>query len=622
MLKTKCPSPRNSTVSSLDSPVKQGEETLHAKHDMQLSLMDSMEYAVTLEDTEYEIIYQNEQAKIASGGDRAGAKCYRAYAGTDRVCDGCPLKEAFRDGKSHISEKVQVLPSGELSFWEITANPIRDGNGRVVAALEIGKNITGRKRSEEKHRIILETALDGFYVLALDGRLLEVNTSYCTMLGYTREELLEMSVFDIEAVETPEEIARHRERVLQRGYDSFETRHRCKDGKEIDVEVSANYIDLDGGQMIVFVRDISERKRAERAMSESERRYRTLVENIPQKIFFKDRNSVYVSCNARYAEDLQLEPAEIEGHTDYDFYPRGLAKKYRADDRRVLESGKTERIEERYIVAGQQRIVETFKTPCIDENGKAVGVLGVFRDITEQRKLERQSREYEIAEARAQELSESHQRLISAQESLRRDIASELHGTVQSRLILLGHRIAALEARARSKRMTRELADIRRSIEDLQNERIRSISHRLFPSILRLGMTAGLESLADEYGSRLPVALRVSNKLRHREQADRKLVADSVKLALYRIAEEALTNISKHALAANEVVVRLSLRDSQIARLVVSSDCPASKAAAPHAGIGLCLMSDYAAAAGGTCTVKNIPGKGTRVTAELPLGGI
>jgi len=442
------------------------------------------------------------------------------------------------------------------------------------------------------------------------------------MVGYTCEELLKMSIPDIEVIDTRKETARHAKKVVEQGYDLFETQHRCKDGKIIDVEVSANYIDLEGGQIVVFVRNITERKRAQQALRESEGRYRILVENIPQKIFFKDKNSVYISCNSNFAEDLQLKPAEISEHTDYDFFPRGLAEKYRADDKRVVESGNTERIEERYIEHGQERTVETFKTPFIDESGKTVGVLGIFHDITKQKETERQSHEREIAAARAQELSKSHQRFISAQESLRKDIASQLHGTVQSRLILLEHKIADLEARARSKWMTKELADIRQKLEELQNEHIRAISHRLFPSILRMGITTGLESLIDEYSAKLPVDLRVNKNLRYREQANRRLIPDNAKLALYRIAEEALTNISKHAAAANNTVVKLSLSDSRILRLTVMDDRPGFNTTSPSTGIGLMLISDYAAAAGGSCTIKNIPGKGTRVTAELPFAGL
>lgn len=619
MMKAKYTSPRNSTDSSLDPSLKQVEETLQAEHNMLLSLMDAMDYTVTIQDTEYNIIYQNEASRIASGGDHLGEKCYRAYEGREKVCDGCPVEEAFKDGKSHILEKQGVLPSGELSFWEITANPIRDAERRVVSCLEIGRNITERKRSEEKHRIILATAIDGFYVVDLDTRLLEVNDSYCKMVGYTREELLKMSIPDIEAIETPEESARHVKNVVEQGYAFFETQHQRKDGKLIDVEISAHYIDVEGGQIVVFVRNITDRKKAEQSLIESEGKYRTLVENIPQKIFFKDKNSVYISCNSNFAEDLQLKPAEFSGHTDYDFYPRDLAEKYRADDKRVIESGNTERIEERYIEHGQERTVETFKAPFIDESGKTVGVLGIFHDITKQKEMERQSRKREIAAARAQELSMSHQRLINAQESLRKDIASQLHGTVQSRLILLEHKIAELEAKARSKRMTKELAAVRRRLEELRNKHIRSISYRLFPSILRLGIATGLESLIDEYSAKLPVNLRVSKKLRDIEQANRKFIPDNVKLALYRIAEEALTNISKHTPAANNIMVNLSLSDSRMLHLTVRDDGPGSNTTSPSPGIGLSLISDYSAAAGGSCTIKSIPGKGTQVIAELSL---
>ncbi|TEU15855.1 MAG: PAS domain S-box protein [Dehalococcoidia bacterium] len=737
MMKAKYTSPRNSTDSSLNSSLKQAEEALQAEHNKLLSLMTAMEYTVTIQDKEYNIIYQNEASRIASGGDHLGEKCYRAYEGREKVCDGCPVEEAFKDGKSHTAERMVVTPSGEVTFWENTANPVRDSAGKTVSCLELAWDITERKRAEEKNRIILATALDGFFVVGLDARLLEVNASYCKMVGYTREELLKMSLADIEAIETPEENAQHIEKVAAQGYDFFETQHQRKDGKIIDVEVSANYIDVEGGQIVVFVRNITERKRAEeknriilataldgffvvgldarllevnasyckmvgytreellkmsladieaietpeenaqhiekvaaqgydffetqhqrkdgkiidvevsvnyidveggqivtfvrnitehklaeQALIESEGKYRTLVENIPQKIFFKDKDSVYISCNSNYAEDLQLKPAEISGHTDYDFYPRDLAEKYRADDKRVFESGNTERIEERYIEHGQERIVETFKAPFIDESGKTVGVLGIFHDITKQKETERQSHEREIAEVRAQELGMSQQRLINAQECLRKDIASQLHGTVQSRLILLGHKIAELEAKARSKRMTKELADVRQRLEELQNEHIRSISHRLFPSILRLGIATGLESLIDEYSAKLPVDLRVSKKLRDREQANRKLIPDNVKLALYRIAEEALTNISKHTPAANNIVVKLSLSDSRILRLTVRDDGPGSNTTSPSTGIGLLLISDYAAVAGGSCTIKSIPGKGTRITAVLPLVGL
>jgi len=132
----------------------------------------------------------------------------------------------------------------------------------------------------------------------------------------------------------------------------------------------------------------SERKLAEENLRQSENKYRTLVENLPQKIFLKDKNSVYVSCNENYARDLKIKPEEIAGKTDYDFYPRELAEKYRADDQRIMRLGNTEDIEERYIQNGRELWVHTVKTPIKDEKGQCIGLLGIFRDITERKKAE------------------------------------------------------------------------------------------------------------------------------------------------------------------------------------------------------------------------------------------
>jgi PAS domain S-box-containing protein len=134
--------------------------------------------------------------------------------------------------------------------------------------------------------------------------------------------------------------------------------------------------------------ELAKRKRVEKALWKSESKYGTLLEHLPQKIFHKDRNSVYVSCNQNYARDLKIKPEEIKGKTDYEFFPKELAKKYRVDDKRIIASGKTEDIEEKYVQDGQEIWVHTAKTPIKDEKGNVIGILGIFWDITEQKRGE------------------------------------------------------------------------------------------------------------------------------------------------------------------------------------------------------------------------------------------
>ncbi|MDD8054228.1 MAG: PAS domain S-box protein, partial [Thermotogota bacterium] len=159
----------------------------------------------------------------------------------------------------------QRRKDGSLIDLEVSVSLLREHGGKMVV---FARDITERKKSEEEQKAILETTPDGFLILDANARAIEVNNAYCTMLGYTRDELLEMSIPNIEAVEKPEDVKNRIQKLLQVGFDRFQTKHRGKDGSLIDVEVSVSLLREHGGKMVVFARDITEQKKAQRALTE------------------------------------------------------------------------------------------------------------------------------------------------------------------------------------------------------------------------------------------------------------------------------------------------------------------------------------------------------------------
>lgn len=142
-----------------------------------------------------------------------------------------------------------------------------------------------RENDEERFKTIVRTAMDSFWLVDTQGHLLDVNDAACKLSGYHREELLTMHVSDLEASETPEETARHIQKTIDCGSDRFETRHRCKNGHIIDVEISANFVALDGGRFFCFLRDISTRKRVD----EEIRLKALLLDNVNDSVFLVDQ---------------------------------------------------------------------------------------------------------------------------------------------------------------------------------------------------------------------------------------------------------------------------------------------------------------------------------------------
>jgi PAS domain S-box-containing protein len=247
------------------------------------------------------------------------------------------------------------------------------------------------KESEEKYRALVETTGTGFVIIDGTGKVVDANNEYVRLSGHkTVSDIIGRSVVEWTAGYEKERNAKEVAKCFRQGFvKNLEIDYVDKAGKITPIEINATVVKSKEGPLIMTLcRDITERKKAEEVLQESESKYRTLLENLPQKIFLKDRASAYIACNEKYARDLKIKPREIAGRTDYDFYPKRLAEKYRADDKRLMDAGKTEDIEEEYIQGGKKVFVHTIKIPVRDEKGKVMGVLGMFWDISGQKKAE------------------------------------------------------------------------------------------------------------------------------------------------------------------------------------------------------------------------------------------
>jgi PAS domain S-box-containing protein len=328
----------------------------------------------------------------------------------------------------YVPQKRKVMGEGDWRPGDELFVPLRDFPGEVMGYLSVDTPFNGFRpdlktiqalemfveaaaarvreiqayqclsENEEKFRSLAEQSPNMIFIFQR-GRVIYANRRCEEIMVYKKEEFYAPD-FDFLTLIAPEDrglvkasVARH---VMGKDVDPYESTIITKEGKKIEAILTTKIISYRGENAILgIITDITERKRAEESLRKSESKYRGLIENLPQKIFLKDKNSIYISCNENYARDLKIKPEEITGKTDYDFYPRELAKKYRGDDQKIIRSGNTENIEERYVQNGREFWVQTVKTPIKDEKGRCVGLLGIFWDITERKKMEEELRKNE-----------------------------------------------------------------------------------------------------------------------------------------------------------------------------------------------------------------------------------
>ena len=166
------------------------------------------------------------------------------------------------------------------------------------------------RAGEEQHRAILLSAMDGFWLADTQGRLLEVNETYCRMSGYSEPELLAMHIPDLETAEAAADTAARIQQIMAQGEDRFETLHRRKDGSVFTVEVSAKYQPADGGSFVVFLRDVTARQQAGEALLQSRQQLRALSARL-ETLREEERTSVAREIHDVLAQALTLLKMDV-----------------------------------------------------------------------------------------------------------------------------------------------------------------------------------------------------------------------------------------------------------------------------------------------------------------------
>ncbi|MDH4186105.1 MAG: PAS domain S-box protein [Nitrospira sp.] len=296
-------------------------------------------------------------------------------------------------------EPIQTKDKG-VRIMHTKKVPIFDADGVPRYLLGLSEDITEHKRieaaqreAEQRYRTLFELAPDSVVLIDQETTaIVEFNENACRQLGYTREEFLRLKVQDFEAVQTPQEIRRRADQLIETGSTEFETKHRTKDGRLLTVIVRARPVQFsDKRFFLAMFHDITERKQAEEAVQYSEMFFSSVLEHLPSMVFVKDANDLrFIRLNKAGEDLLGFARESLLGKNDHDFFPEEQADFFMAKDREVLAGGRLIDIPEEPVQTKDKglRVLHTKKVPIFDADGVPRYLLGISEDITERKQAE------------------------------------------------------------------------------------------------------------------------------------------------------------------------------------------------------------------------------------------
>ncbi len=452
---------------------KKTERDLQESEESLAITLNSIGDAVIATDATGRVTRMNASAERLSGwtlADAAGrplSDVFRIVNALTRETVPDPVQLVMAQGKVvGLANHTVLLARGGREYQIAdSASPIRNAGDEIVGVVLVFSDVTEQYRAEETLRLTrfsVDAASDALFWMTPDARIVDVNAAACRSLGYTREELLRLRVPDVDARFNEELWPQHFAELRRRGSMTFESEQRSSEGRLFPVEIVANYVKYGGEERnCAFVRDITERKRTEKSLRDSEELYRTLLINLSSGVVVHRADTSILFSNAAAASFLGLSEDQLLGKAAMDSAwcflqedgtPMPL-KDYPVN--RVIASGK----ELRNYVVGMCRPDRAEPAwglcnayPVRDEEGAILQVVVTFTDITERTRAAKEKAALEIQVQQAQKM-----------ESVGRLAGGVAHDFNNMLTVILGNVAMAIEHVDPAQPLHTDLVEIRKA---------------------------------------------------------------------------------------------------------------------------------------------------------------
>lgn len=298
------------------------------------------------------------------------------------------------------ADQQRQITVRERALVEWSVGPARNEPGEITRLVAMQRDVTERRRmeeelrrSEEEFRSLFELSAIGMAQVGPDGRYLRVNRKLCQMLGYSEQELLQLTLHEVTHPEDREQSAAKLSSSFNDGSEEYfiEKRYVRKDGAIIRTLTNWTIVrDAEGRPLrtVANIQDITARKQAEETLRANEAQLRAILDNSTAVIFVKDLAGRYLRINHWYEVLHGVTEAEIKGKTDYDMHSKEIADAVRANDQEVIAANAPLQFEERVATTDGLRHFISVKFPLYAEGGRPYAVCGIATDITERKQAE------------------------------------------------------------------------------------------------------------------------------------------------------------------------------------------------------------------------------------------